>query len=544
MRSSQELVSPVTGTGRSQISGIEPYAGPWGQPELLHLLRRTMFGVSIDHLDAFTGLSMDAAVDMLLTEAADSPIPVNDYNDDDLVDPNVALGEPWIEDITRDNADLTSARVVSLKSWWINNLIEQGPSMHEKVVFFWHNHLATQSWEVFWPHLTYQHLQKLRKHAFGNYRTMIKEITLDPQMLLFLNGAANRRESPDENYARELQELFCIGKGKDAKFTEGDVQAAARVLTGHSVDWENGGEYLYRPYWHDTGDKQFSDFYGGAVIKGREGDAGAQEVDDLIDLLFSTHELSRFVVRKLYRFFVYSDIDEQIEDLVIKPLADLFVAHNYEIKPVLDVLFRSSHFHDVIHRGAMIKSPLDFLVGFWRTTGLKMPEDATMVNRREIRSSMVWTMGNQGLEVLDPPNVAGYPAYHQFPQYDKSWISTHTITDRALVTDSFLYWGYWSRNLLTNLDLLAHLQTLTSPEDPVKLVEEITTLHLAYEVDQEIKSRMLAILLTGQQNPAYWTGAWNEYLDHPNDEMKKGTVEFRLKALFQFLFQLSEYHLQ
>ena len=544
MRSIEELPSGVMDVGRFLASGIEPYAGPWSNKQVLHLLRRTMFGTQVDQSNAFQSLSMDEAVNLLLQEAPTPPLPVNNYNDDEIKDPEVPLGESWVDNYIKDNSELTGARVISLKSWWIKNLLEQGPSLHEKMIFFWHNHLATQSWEVFWPNLTYHHFQILRQSAFGNFKELIKKVTLDPHMLLYLNGAVNREEAPDENYARELQELFCIGKGPGAKFTEGDVQAAARVLTGHSIDWEDKGKYLFRPYWHDSGDKQFSEFYGSTVIKGREGESGKEEYEELIDMLFATSELPRFIIRKLYRFFVYSDIDAQTEELVIEPLAEIFSQNDFEIKPVLEVLFRSAHFYDTANRGAMIKSPLDFLIGFWRTTGIKMSDGATDINQHEIRSNMLWTMGDQGLEVLDPPNVAGYPAYYQFPQYDKSWITTNTITNRALMTDSFVYWGFWSRNILTTVDLLAHLKSLDDPEDPVKLVEEICTRHLAYDPDQAIKDRMVGILLSGQQNNAYWTNAWYEYLDAPTDEMKKNTVELRLKVMFQFLFQLSEYHLQ
>ncbi|NND09143.1 MAG: DUF1800 domain-containing protein [Saprospiraceae bacterium] len=543
MRSIADLPSNAYDVGRSLASGIEPYTGPWGEKQVLHLLRRTLFGPQVDQINMFKEMTMDEAVDRLLETEQDPQPPLNHYNDEEIKDPEVPLGETWIDSYTREDSDITGARVVSLKTWWINNVLNQGPSLHEKVIFFWHNHLATQSWDVFWPNLTYHHFEMLRRHAFGNFKDLIKEVTLDPHMLLYLNGALNREEAPDENYARELQELFCIGKGAGAKFTEGDVQAAARVLTGHSIDWDDKGKYLFRPYWHDAGDKQFSEFYDGAVIKGREGEDGKEEYEELISILFKTSELPRFIARKLYRFFVYSDIDDETERLVIEPLAEIFSNNNYEIKPVLSVLFRSAHFFDEANRGAMIKSPLDFLIGLWRTGGILMPEEASPVNEHEIRSNMLWSMGTQGLEVLDPPNVAGYPAYYQFPQYDKSWITTNTITNRALMTDSFVYWGFWSRNLRTNLDILAHLKALDHPEDPIKLVDEICIKHLAYDPDASIKSRMVGILLSGQQNNAYWTNAWYEYLDAPNDEMKKNTVELRLKVMFQFLFQLSEYHL-
>ncbi len=383
----------------------------------------------------------------------------------------------------------------------------------------------------------------LRRLAYGNFKQMILEVTLDPQMLLYLNGAANNRFAPDENYSRELQELFTIGKGPDAGYTETDVQEAARVLTGHSVDWEQGATYLFRDYWHDTGDKQFSAFYNHTKIAGRSGPAGATEVDDLIDMIFEANEVAAFVVRKLYRFYVYSHIDAQTEAQVIQPLAQVFRDNDYEIKPVLRALFRSAHFYDPENMGAMIKSPLDFMIGFWRTFDVNMPAGATVTNEREIRTSMLWNMSSLGLELMDPPNVAGYPAYYQVPQFDKHWITTNSITNRAVITDSFIYWGFWSQNLLTNVDLLAHIATLPNPGDPDRLIDDLVAMHLGYPLSDKVKQHLRSILLSGQLDPSYWTNAWFEYWDDPQDEMKINTVEIRAKVMFQTLLQRAEYHL-
>lgn len=529
--------------GRNLQTGLAPYTGTWGRKQLIHLMRRSLFGVSADHLAAMINLDMNAAVETLLRNDPDPAVPVNDYNTDDFTDPRVAFGESWLEDLNRDDSDLVSLRVISLKTWWISNILGQDLSLHEKMIYFWHNHLATQSWEVFWPSLTYDHFDGLRQEAFGNFKEMVRKITLDPHVLLYLNGAANNKFAPDENYARELQELFTIGKGPDAKFTESDVQAAARVLTGHSIDWEGGGTYLYRDYWHDEEDKQFSSFYNNKVIKGRSGEDGASEVDDMIEMIFENNEVAPFVARKMYRFFIHSGIDEQVEADVIQPLATIFRDANYEIRPVLKALLSSEHFYDEANHGAAIKSPLDFLLGFWRSFGVKMPENATPQNDKEIRNSLLWSMNNLGLEIMDPPNVAGYPAYYQIPQFDKHWISTNSITTRALQTDSFIYWGFWSEKLLTNVDLISFLKTMDHPEDPVQLIDDLNEIFLGVPLSQASSNRMLGVLLSGQQTNSYWTNAWFDHLDDPNNAMKKEVVESRLKVMFQFFLQRPEYHL-
>ncbi len=145
-----------TATARHLLTGTEPYTGPWGETQVRHLLRRTMFGARKEDVTTLSSLSIDEAIEHLLSESDAPAVPVNDYNRDDLTDPQIAFGDPWVHDYGRENADLVSARVVSLKAWWIHQMIsDQTVTAHEKLIYFWHNHLATQSWEIFWPHLTY-----------------------------------------------------------------------------------------------------------------------------------------------------------------------------------------------------------------------------------------------------------------------------------------------------------------------------------------------------------------------------------------------------
>ena len=243
-------------------------------------------------------------------------------------------------------------------------MLEQDRNIHEKMTLFWSSHLVVQSWAVFIATLTYNYQDKLRQNALGNFKDLVKIITLDPAMLLYLNGAANIRTQPDENYGRELQELFCIGKGKNSGYTEDDVKAAARVLTGWSLDFDTLETKFY-PFLHDDRDKQFSAFYGNTTVKGRSFNSGKDEIDDMLDMIFDTNEVALFLCRKVYTYFVYSEIDDFTEQNIIVPLAEIFRSSNYEIKPVLDSLFKSEHFFDAMNIGALIKSPIDMNVGWW-----------------------------------------------------------------------------------------------------------------------------------------------------------------------------------
>jgi len=527
-------------------AGLENYNGAWTETQAAHLLRRTLFGIKSKELNQFKDLSLSQAVNQLIKESPKPNPPINNFNnaEEGIEDPHVPLGETWI---TAPYAnEIEAERIISLKGWVIQNFITQEATIHEKMILFWHNLLVTQSWDVFVSKTSYQYFDMLRTYALGNYKEMIKALTLDPAMLLFLNGTFNHKEAPDENYARELQELFCIGKGPNSKYTERDVQMAAKILTGWVINWEDDvlkdksvGTYFYPPI-HDTSDKEFSEFYGNRVIKGRSGVLGRQELDDLLDMIFENEETAYYICRRIYNFFVYNEIDATTEENVIKPLAKIFRENNYEIKPVLSALFQSEHFFHPLNQGAQIKNPTDLVLATWRTMEMPIELD-TLLETRQLHASMLWQMANMGMEISDPPSVAGWPAYYQAPQFDRSWITTDTITARAVVTDSMLFWGFWvNEDTTLNIDFFTFLSNLNNPEDPNEMLKEVSTLLFGYPVPDETIQSLKEILLSGQQTDGYWTQAWTLFVNSPENQEYKLTVETRLKATFQRLMQLAE----
>ena len=204
----------------------------------------------------------------------------------------------------------------------------------------------------------------------GNFKTLVKEVTIDPAMLLHLNGYVNSKQAPDENYAREMQELFTVGIGDDSLYTEDDVIAAARVLTGWRINSDPLASY-FDTAAHDTGAKTFSAFYNNTTIPGSTN--GDQELDALINMIFATTETSRFICRKLYKWFVYYEIDDATEADVITPMAAVLQSNNYDIKSALSVLFKSEHFFDTINQACYIKSPFDIIVGTLREFNVSFP---------------------------------------------------------------------------------------------------------------------------------------------------------------------------
>ncbi|MFY0606705.1 MAG: DUF1800 domain-containing protein [Cyclobacteriaceae bacterium] len=526
-------------------AGLNRIGDQMTKSQKIHLLKRTLFGIKKRDLKAIDDLNLDEALALLFTQSELTP-PINDYDDSEegINDPDVAFGETWVN--AKHGGDYEGPRTVSLKTWMIRNMVNQSTSLEQKMLLFWHNLLPVKMWDVFYGKLGYAYIEMIRSFAFGNFKALIKSLTLDNAMLLFLNGAFNNKEAPDENYARELQELFCIGKGPNSQYTEEDVRAAARVLTGWTLDWDNimaeeNHNSVFYPSLHDTSDKTFSAFYGNKVIEGRTGAAGTEELDELIDMIFDNDETALYICRRLYQFFVYSEIGEQTEQNVIIPLATIFRNNNYEIKPVLEVLLSSEHFYDESNIGSTIKSPTDFLIGLWRTLEVQGVEDSDLTLNYRQYQSFLWNMANFGMEIGDPPSVAGWPAYYQAPSYDKYWVTTDTIAARAITSDSLLYWGMWVTNELTvAADLVHFLEQLEHPEDPNKMIQESAELFLGIDLEQKVLDSIKTILLSGQQTDDYWTTAWMQLQQNPSDESYRMVVESRLKATFQHLLQLGE----
>ncbi|HPG12354.1 MAG TPA: DUF1800 family protein, partial [Chitinophagaceae bacterium] len=221
----------------SVFAGLVPYTGTWTVNEVSHLLKRTMFGAKKPDIDHFLTLTPGEAVDEILNTTTVPSPPVRDYGllEDDGVfydDLGVAIGETWINDPNTASdpvvrGQINSRRIQSLRKWWSGLILNQNRSIQEKMVLFWHHHFSIQESEVGDVRYLWRHHDLLRTNAMGSFKTLVREVTIDPAMLIHLNGYLNSRQAPDENYAREMQELFTVGKGNDSLYTEDNVIAAA-----------------------------------------------------------------------------------------------------------------------------------------------------------------------------------------------------------------------------------------------------------------------------------------------------------------------------
>lgn len=535
----------------SVTAALDPYTGTWGDAEAIHLLKRLTFGAPKEEVDHFVTLTFNDAVDTLLntvTPPALMGLPLKTYttNTSDTApnDPDwgVPTGATWINTHTN-SGSVEFYRRESLKVWWMNNLINQARSIEEKMILFWSSHLTIEFDTTNYARFCYGYLNILRQYATGNFKNFIKAITVHPAMLYYLNGYQNTKTAPDENYARELQELFTLGKGPSSQYTEADVQAAARVLTGYQVSPSNNSSF-FTASRHDTNAKQFSAFYNNQVIHRPLAADGPLEVDDLINMIFNQNEVALYICRKLYRFFVYGNISADIETNIIVPLANTFRTNNYEIKPVLVQLFKSQHFFDVLQYGAAIKGGLDFVTGLIRECKIKLPPKTNpLLHHKHVAYLTVSILPGQEQNPGDPPNVAGWPAYHQDPTYDKSWITTDTFSKRQNLINQLVNTGYSNGGFKMEYNAVEFAKRMTNPADPNVLILDFNKYLLRRTLSQGLRDTIKQdILLTGQTDDSYWTSAWNAYIAAPSNLTNFTTVNNRLKQLaMYFMSKLEEY---
>lgn len=529
------------------MSGIAPYTGAWTEQEVIHLLKRTMFGAKKEDIHYFLSQGMEQTVTELLNPTAAQPAPpVKEYTTSTTpgvnADGNITQGTTWVNDINSDGT-VQSQRRASYKKWWVGVMIQQDRSIREKLVMFLVDHFGNEASDVGNANWNYKQHQLIRQYALGNFKELIREITKDVAMLRYLNGYLNNKNAPDENYARELMELFTLGKGPASQYTENDVKEAAKVLTGWQI---NGTTYtsFFNLNRHTTTNKTFSSFFNNTVITGRNTtDAGDLELADLLNMIFAQQEVARYLVRKIYRWFVYYTIDSATETNVIIPLAEIFRNSNYELKPVLQALFTSAHFYDPLNRGCMIKTPADIVIGSLREMNVSFRPETDWDTNYGLWNTFNSWMVNMGQSLHDPPNVSGMPAYYQEPNFHEIWINSDSLPKRNQFTDTMINSGYARNGFRVQFNCVAMAQSFRNPGNPDDLIEEAIRIFFRNELSAQSRVQMKTqILLTGQQWDYYWTNAWTAYVSNPTTA-NFNTVNTRLKSLFQYLFNLSEYQL-
>ncbi len=523
------------------LGGLDPYSGTWDQTTARHLLKRAMFAPNAKQIAQAVADGLELTLEKLFAPSPDPGLPLN-YNEQN--DPNVPIGSSWV------NAAITQGLNYpqrSVRAWQLSLYLNEGVSLKEKMTLFWHNHFVTANANI--AKLTYQYISFLRDNAFGNFRTLVEGMTVNPLMLQYLNGNENTKGAPNENYARELMELFTIGKGVEAgpgdytNYTEQDIKEIARALTGWTINnqaLQNAGPIppaVFRPNRHDTGTKTLSYRFGSAVIS----NLGDQEYKKVIDIILAQDEVSRFMARNLYRWFVYYNIDDDIESNVIEPLAAVLRGSNYEIQPALTALLSSEHFYQENAIGAMIKSPVDFTMSTIKPFEVEINFNLNQTYQLWLALHGVDTALQQ--DVFTPPDVAGWKAYYQDPVFYRIWINSVTLTIRRALSDGMASGQIDVFQRPWGIDVLKVVDGIQDSVDPNIMIQALIDLLLPYQLTDTQLAYLKEVLIPGLPD-FEWTVEYTAYLNNPTDEVIRKGVENRLRALFIAIMALPEFELQ
>jgi uncharacterized protein (DUF1800 family) len=369
-----------------------------GYDDARHLLARTGFGPTDAEIRAYAEMTRAAAVDKLLRETQTVAT---------LAPPASATDTSPLRAPRRDSATEAERKAfvqtqvregLALRAWWIEEMTVTRSPLTERMTLFWHNHFVSGQPKVRITRLMYRQNVTLRANALGSFDVLLHAIAKDPAMLVYLDGVQNRKGAPNENFAREVMELFTLGEGH---YTEQDVKEAARAFTGWSLDRETG-RYVFRPLLHDNG------------IKTVLGKSGRFDGDAVLDILLARPETAELVTTKLWREFVSPDVDVA----EVRRIAARFRESHYDIRVALREILTADAFYASEHRGVLVKSPVEVVVGTLRVFDLR-PEQAL---------PFAIAAAAMGQNLFSPPNVKGWPG-------GEVWINTTTLLARKQFVD-------------------------------------------------------------------------------------------------------------
>jgi len=411
---------------------------PWNRHRLRHLFRRMGFGITPQDVEQLLPDNPLELVDQLLDQAQSAPL----------------LPEPeWADWNVQDYENFQEEYAPQLIEWsklWLQDMIDN--SVRSKLVLFWSNHFVTKIQSYLCPSYLYRYHRVLETHALGNFKDFVHAIGTTPAMLVFLNGVQNTRVEPNENYARELYELFTLGR--DNGYTQEDITETARALTGYNGILVYCEEIEYVNFTHDNGEK---------TIFGQTGNWG---YDDVINILFEqrAEEIATYICGKLYQHFVNPEIDADI----VAELAATFLANDFELLPVYRQLFKSEHFFDDTNIGVVIKSPIDFHIQFLKETTIPYDD--------QILEYILYFSSSLGQRVYDPTDVSGWAG-------DRSWISNSTLTMRWQSMRFFIFTVY--ENAPELLRQLAKLLAGADETDPYMVTKTVVDAVLPKGLQQQ-----------------------------------------------------------
>jgi hypothetical protein len=380
-----------------------------------------------------------------------------------------------------------------VQTWWLYRMVQTRRPLLEKLTLFWHGHFAVANYKVGNPQLMHQHIALLRNHALGGFDDMLLAVSKDPAMLIWLDGATNHRNAPNENYGRELLELYTLGIGN---YDEDDVLAAARAFTGWNL---RNNEFVFDENQHDAGDKTFL------------GQTGQFDGGEILTIVANDPATAERISSKLFTFFAYPNPEPE----VLASLVDVYANSDHNISKLVEAILRSDAFYSDRSQYEHVKSPIEYVVGSVRLMGANVRE-------REL----VPVLRNLGQEILNPPNVAGWPG-------DQYWINPSTLLMRfnfaARLATARGQPGDGATDVKP-MDLLGS----SNLDNPTSVIDRILTVTGGLEVSPEVRQA----LVDYAQSPLNYPQGFN---GQPNPQQRQAATDARLRGLVLLALASTDY---
>ena len=365
------------------------------QIKIEHLFQRAGFGTTPAQIQEFEDKSLSKVVKYLLKDAEkNEPLTVvseevSTFAEKRKVIKEMMMREGLSPEKIKEKLREEREKITNLNFTWVNKMVSGEAMLREKMTFFWHGHFACRSRKAIFD----QRLNNvIRENALGKFGDLLLAVSKSPAMLQFLNNQQNRKNSPNENFAREVMELFTLGRGN---YTEHDIKESARAFTGWGFTGQ--GEFIFRDRQHDDGEKAF------------QGKTGNFKGEDIIKIILQNPKTATFITTKIYRYFVNENIDNQI----VEQLAKRFRSTDYDLQDLMEKIFTSDWFYLPENIGTRIKSPIELLVGMQRNFGISF----------EQKQAVLFIQKSLGQILFYPPNVAGWAG-------GKNWIDSSTLLTR------------------------------------------------------------------------------------------------------------------
>ena len=466
---------------------------PWTSQKIKHLYRRLAYGVNLAGVDASLPLNPATVVDTIVDTAASL----------DTTPP-----PPWGYFGISDFTDIDTENPTYIDQWYLQTANDTiAGALRARLTMFWMNHFVTQLDSYNYAPYMFQYYNLMQKYALGNFKEFVRAVGVNSTMLIYLNGFENTSNNPNENYARELFELFTLGENNN--YTQQDILETARALTGYN-HWDEPGAQIY--FDQSTWDEGPKTVFGSEQF---------YSYDELIDTLFELREteIAQFICTKLYKFFVSHEYDAITQEDIINPLAQTLIDANFELAPMLKQLFKSQHFFDQRAIGVVIKSPYDVVFNYIN--------EGNLFYNDTVLQNLIYYTGILGQEIYNPPDVSGW-------QGDQNWINTETLPGRWQIMELFNSYLFELELQVQFVDLARALSS--DINDPFVITKAVVDFFNSKELFTQADYQVATSVLKWEVPQNYYDdGIWS--LNYP-------TAPYQVYLLLNHLTKLPEFQLK